>query len=142
MPSSRRSVTTVSGWADDPFVFSERSIDMLIDPPITQSDSVIRDIDAVRRRGYLECVEDCGHGVVDAGEHDDVHDPVGAEQLFCFAVECIVETMLDRQGTRDAMGGRFIIAEIPRKPALGEDMHLVSGESPMWRPTAQWAYSS
>ena len=82
----------------------------------------------LRRRRYHECVEDCGHGLIDAGEDDGVHDPVGAEQRFRLAVECLVEMVLDRQGTRDAMGHRFRIAEILRQPALAEGAHLVVGQ--------------
>ena len=66
--------------------------------------------------------------MIDAGEYDGVHDPVGAEQLFCLAIQCIVEMMLDRQGTRDAMGDRFCIAEILWQPALGEGARLFVGE--------------
>jgi hypothetical protein len=38
-------------------------------------------------RRYLEGVEDCAHGVINAGEYDGFHDPFGTERFFCLAVE-------------------------------------------------------
>jgi len=66
--------------------------------------------------------------VINTGKYNGVHDPLGAEQFFRLAIERIVETMLERQGTRDAMGHRFCIAEILWQSSLSEGAHLVVGQ--------------
>ena len=66
--------------------------------------------------------------MINTGKYNGVHDPLGAEQFFRLAIERIVETMLERQGTRDAMGHRFCIAEILWQSSLSEGAHLVVGQ--------------
>src|ERR1700739_1536374 len=47
-------------------------------------------------RGYLKCIEYCAQGVINAAEQNDVHDAVGPEQRFSFAVELLAEPMAVR----------------------------------------------
>jgi len=57
-------------------------------------------------RRYLEGVEDCAHGVINAGEYDGFHDPLGTECCFCLTVE----RLAGRCSTESARATRWVIA--------------------------------